>query len=113
MKLIVLLVALTIGMVFNANATGIYTSVSEVNGNTVVSCIPFNTNVDITRARIFLYVSNGVSFETGIQPMEVSYENIASYELPGTYDVVEGRCKFIMMEEDNKVTREEFIVSMR
>ena len=112
MKIIVLLVALIMGMVINANGSGIYTSVSESDGNTVISCIPFGTKGDITKARVFLYVSNGVSFETGIQPMDVSYENIASYVLPGTYDVVEGRCKFIMLEEDKKVTREEFIVSM-
>ena len=113
MKTIVLLVALIMGMVINANGAGIYTSVVENNGNTVISCIPFGNKGNITKARIFLYVSNGVNFETGIQPMDVSYENIASYELPGTYDLIEGKCKIVMLEEDIKVAREEFIVSMR
>lgn len=59
MKTIVLLVALILGMVINAYGAGIYTSVSENDGNTVISCIPISRRGDITKARIFLYVSNG------------------------------------------------------
>ena len=113
MRTLALLVVLIMGMVINANGAEIHTSIDEINGNTVVSCIPLNLKGDINKARIFLYLSNGTTFETGMQPMDVSYENIASYELSGTYDVIEGKCKFIMLDEEDKVTRQEFIVSMK
>jgi hypothetical protein len=80
---------------------------------TVVSYAPLELKGDINKARIFLYASTGIAFETGMQPMDVSYDNIALYELPGTYDLIEGKSKFIMLEENKKVTRQEFIVSMR
>jgi hypothetical protein len=113
MKTFALLVALIMGMVINANGAEIHTTVHEVDRNTVVSCTPIDSKGNIDKARIFLYVSDGINFETGIQPMDVSYENIASFELPGTYELIEGKCKFIMLDEDKKVSRQEFIVSMR
>lgn len=113
MKTLVLLVALVLGMVGNASGVGIHAAVNEIDGKTVISCMPFGNKGDIIKARIFLYVSNGINFETGIQAMDVSYANVASYELPDTYEIIEGNCKLIMLEEDEKVSRQEFIVSMR
>ena len=85
----------------------------ERGGNTFISCMVSGQNVEVRKAQIFLYLSNGVEIATGLQEMEVSYENIASYEMPGTYNVIEGKCKLIMLEEDRKVAREEFAIVMR
>ena len=109
------LVVLAISLVLAGSVEGreIWADISEQDGKTVISCMVNGQNIDVRKAQIFLYLSNGVEFATGLQEMEVSYENIASYELPGTYNAIEGKCKLIMLEEDKKVAREEFAIVMR
>ena len=116
MKTAILMIALIIiGTTSNATASGINASVSEANGNTIISCVPNDKHGDIKKARIFLYIAeeDEIFFATGIQEMDVSYENVASYELPGTYDQVKGTCKFITINGQSKVSRQQFAVSMR
>ena len=111
MKTFALLVALIMGMVVNANGTEIHATMNEIGGDTMITCVP-HADVEIEKAYISLYVSDGQELFISRREMEVSYDNVATYELSGTHNTVEGKCKFIMSEGDIKITREEFAISM-
>ena len=113
MKALFLVAVMCFGLAGVVDGREIQADINERDGKTIISCMVNGHDIDIRKAQIFLYVSNGVEFATGLQEMEVSYENVASYELPGTYDAIEGKCKLIMLGEDKKVAREEFAVVMR
>lgn len=66
----------------------------------------------LKKAYLTLYVSNGQELFISPREMEVSYENVATYELSGTHDAIKGRCKFILSDGDLKIAREEFSISM-
>lgn len=111
MKSVIFLVALLAGIVGTANGAEIHTSMTEVDGNTMITCVP-NGDEDVEKAYLTLYVSDGQKLFISRREMEVSYENVATYELPGTHDAIKGRCKFILSDGDIKIAREEFSISM-
>lgn len=111
MRSLIILVAVIVGLVGNANSSEIHTTMTEVDGNTRITCVPSGDG-EVEKAYISLYVSDGQELSISRREMEVSYDNVATYELSGTYDAIEGKCKFIMSEGDIKIAREEFSISM-
>ncbi len=112
MKTFALLIALIMGMVINANGAVIHATMSEIDGNTMITCVPHGDE-EIGKAYISLYVSDGQELFISRRKMEVSYDNVATYELPGTHDTIEGKCKFIFSAGDKKIARESFTISMK
>ena len=111
MKSLIILVAVIAGMAGNANSAEIHTTMTEVDGNTMITCVSIGDG-EVEKAYISLYVSDGQELFISRREMEVSYDNVATYELSGTRNTVEGKCKFIMSEGNIKIAREEFSLSM-
>ena len=111
MRSLIILLAMIVGLAGNANSGEIQTTMTEVDGNTMITCVS-NGDGEVEKAYISLYVSDGQELFISRREMEVSYDNVATYELSGTHNTVEGKCKFIMSEDDIKITREEFTISM-
>ncbi len=112
MKSAILGVAFIIGVVGNAYATEIHTTMTAVGGNTMITCIPEGQR-EVEKAYISLYASDGQELFISRQEMQVSFENVANYELPGIHHVVEGKCKFILARGDAKILREDFLISLK
>ncbi len=112
MKTFALLVALIMGMVINANGAEIHATMNEIEGNTMITCAP-DGDVEIEKAYISLYVSDGQELFISRREMEISYDNVATYELAGTHDTIEGKCKFIFSEGDKIIARGIFTISMK
>ncbi len=112
MKSVIFLVALIIGVVGNANGTEIHTTMTEVGGNTMITCVPDGKR-EVEKAYISLYASDGQELFISRQEMKVSYENVANFELPGIHHVLEGKCKFILAKGDVKILREDFLISLK
>ncbi|MEN8142892.1 MAG: hypothetical protein ABFQ82_04770 [Thermodesulfobacteriota bacterium] len=112
MKSIIFLVAMIVGMTGSANCTEIQTTMTGVNGNTMITCVP-NGSGEVEKAYLTLYVSDGQELNISRREMEISYDNIATYEFPGLHDAIEGKCKFVFSEGDETIIREEFSISMK
>lgn len=112
MKSIIFLVAMIVGLASSANCTEIHTSMTEANGNTMITCVPGGSE-EVEKAFLTLYVSDGQELFISRREMEVSYDNVATYELAGLHDAIEGKCKFVFSEGDNLISREEFSISMK
>ncbi|MCK5505291.1 MAG: hypothetical protein KAJ10_09015 [Thermodesulfovibrionia bacterium] len=112
MKSVIFLLAVLVCVVGNANGSEIHATMTEADGNTMITCVP-NGYGEVEKAYISLYVSDGQELFISRQEMEVSYENVATYELSGTHAVLEGKCKFIFARGNLRILREDFLVSMK
>ncbi|MCK4837755.1 MAG: hypothetical protein KAS94_03075 [Desulfobulbaceae bacterium] len=112
MKSVIFLIAVILGVVGNASGTEIHTTMTEVGGNTMITCAPDGYG-EIEKAYISLYVSGEQELFISRREMKVSSENVASYELSGAHDVLEGKCKFILASGDAKILREDFLISRK
>lgn len=112
MKRLLLAAILLFGLAGSVSADEIYADVKEVNGNTIVTCSPHQEG-EIDRAYFTLYESDGNLLSISRQEMKITHDNTATYELPGVYNVVGGICKFIMADSNPKITRGDFLISMK
>lgn len=112
MKSFIILIAMIAGVTSNATGTEIHATMTEVDGSTIITCVSDEYR-EIEKAYISLYVSDGQELFITRREMEVSYENTATYKLPGTHNVLEGKCKFIFARGDAKILRDDFLISMK
>ena len=111
MKGIILGVLVIWGVAGNAYCAEITATITKTGKSSIITCSPVGSG-EIEKAYLTIYASDDQPLSFNRQEMNVSYDNKATYELPGIYDVLEGKCKFIMADRSNKILREEFLVSM-
>ena len=112
MRHLVLVAMLSLWLVGSATADEIHANIEKIDGDTVVSCSPLQKG-DIDRAYFTLYETDDNVLSVSRQEMTVSRDNIATYRLPGIHNVVGGICKFIMVDANPKITRGDFLISMK
>lgn len=113
MKLFAVTVLLATTMATSTAWAGtIMARVEKTGDNTLIYCTTLNGD-EIERAFLTLYESDAAALAVVNREMEVSSDNIASYELPGQHDSIDGKCKFYLTEGSARITRGEFSLSMR
>ncbi|MEN8142122.1 MAG: hypothetical protein ABFQ82_00825 [Thermodesulfobacteriota bacterium] len=102
--------ALVLLFAANVNAGDLQVITEEISGNTFITCLPFGER-EIERAYITIYDCSTSRVSARKREMEVSYDNEATYTLPGVHQGIEGTCKVIMAGGHNKISRTGFSIS--
>ena len=95
MKSIIFLVVVIFGLAANASCDEISAIITKTSHFTIITCSP-SGNEEIEKAYLTLYASEEQPLSFNRRKMNVSYENKASYVLRGNYDVIKGKCKFVL-----------------
>ena len=110
MKVVIWMIVVVLGTVCNVDAAKIQAGMTASGNNTLITCVP-QVEGEVEKAYLSLYSTNGHEVFLNRKEMEVSFENVATYVLPGTHEELEGKCKIIIAGGDVKILREDFSLS--